>query len=100
MWVALRAASVFLYTIRKDGDDIGFLVLRQDADPDGPAVFVWVCWAEPGALRDCHAQVIAALDEVAARIGAKRLRFESLRNGWRGFSDYFDAVQTVFEREV
>ena len=99
VWTALRSNNAFLHTIDKDGDDAGFVVLRQEIDPDGPALFIWCCWVEPGSLADCHAELITALDEVAARIGAKRIRFESTRDGWRGFDQYFDAVFTAYERE-
>ena len=47
VWTALRANTSFLYAISKDGDDIGFLVLRQDQHHDGPCLFIWCMWAEP-----------------------------------------------------
>lgn len=100
VWQSLQAAQSFLWVVHKDGDDVGFLVLRKDADFDGPVLFIWLCWTEPQVLTDCHATLIERLDEIAARIGAKRVRFQSPRAGWRGFEDYFAAVQTVFQREV
>ena len=100
VWQSLQGGHSFLWVVHKNGDDIGFLVLRKDADPDGPVLYLWIAWAEPQALADCHAELIERLDEIAARIGARRLRFESPRAGWRGFDNYFDAVRTVFEREV
>lgn len=101
VWQSLQGGHSFLWVVHKDGDDVGFLVLRKHDDFSGPVLFIWCCWFEPGAMRDCVADVVARLDEIAARIGAKKVRFESPRNGWGGFlAEQFAAVNTIYERIV
>ena len=99
VWTAVMAGNAFVWRVTVRDDDIGFMVLRRDMDTDGPALFIWACWAEPGALAEWQRDLISRLDELAQRMGAKRIRMESSRNGWRGL-DYFDAVRTIYEREV
>jgi hypothetical protein len=99
IWVALRGANAFLHNIDKDGDDVGFLVLQQHSDPDGPALFVWAMWCEPGALMSCKTEFFERLREVAQRIGAARIRMESPREGWE-WVGYLDPVLTVYEAEL
>jgi hypothetical protein len=43
--------------------------------------------------------LILRLDELGQRMGAKRIRMESSRSGWRGL-DYFEPIRTVYERSI
>ncbi len=99
VWTAIFAANAYAWRIMVKGDDIGFLILRREVDLDGPALFIWCCWTEPNALVEWQRDLILRLDELAQRMGARRIRMESSRSGWRGL-DYFDPVRTIFEREV
>jgi len=99
VWSSLLAANAFLYVITDDGDDVGFVVLRTVHDCDGPYLFVWCLWSEPDAMRHCWRDVIAKLDELATRVGAKRIRMESPREAWR-WGSMFDPVATIYQREV
>ena len=99
VWTAVMAGNAFVWRVVVRGDDIGFLVLRREMDTDGPALFVWALWTEPNALVEWQRELISRLDELAQRMGAKRIRMESSRGGWRGL-DYFDPVRTIFERGV
>lgn len=99
VWTAVMAGNAFVWRVVVNGDDIGFLVLRREVDTDGPVLFIWCLWTEPNALVEWQRDLIARLDELAQRMGAKRIRMESSRGGWRGL-EYFDAVRTIYEREV
>lgn len=98
-WLAVMSSSAFLWRIEVEGDDIGFLLLRRDMELDGPVLYIWAMWVEPHELVRRREDVIARLDEIAARVGAKRIRMESSRKGWLGF-DYFKPRNTIFEREI
>jgi hypothetical protein len=98
-WTAVQAGNAFAWRIEGAGDDIGFMILRRDADPDGPVLFLWCAWAEPGALIKHSAELMERLKELGHRIGAKRLRFESSRKGW-SFLDYFDQKSVIYEHEL
>ena len=99
VWTALRGAHAFLYTIRKNDDDVGFIVCRKIDDPDGCALFVWCLWTEADAMRDCYRDVIAELDKLAAAIGAGWIRMESPREAWN-WGGMFTPTAMIFEREV
>jgi hypothetical protein len=100
VWTAVMAGQSHIWRIEFKQDDIGFAVLRRDMDPDGPVLFLWCLWAEPGSLMRHRKQLYDRMKELARRIGARRMRFESPLNGWLGMSEYFDAVKTTFESEV
>ena len=99
VWQSIMGQHAFAWRITKDADDIGFMVLRRDMDVDGPALFVWALWVEPDGLRDCYRELMAQIDDVARRIGAKRIRMESPREGWT-WVKFFDPVRTIYERGV
>lgn len=100
VWTAVMAQQAFVWRIVMQNDDYGFVVLRRDNDPDGHALFVWAAWAEPGSLLKLRHEFYERLKEVAHRVGAKRIRFESPRKGWDWFKDHFDPVKTIYEGEV
>ncbi len=81
VWTAVMGGNAYAWRIVIKGDDIGFLILRREVDVDGPALFIWCC------------------DELGQRMGAKRIRMESSRKGWRGM-DYFEPVRTIYERTL
>lgn len=99
VWQAVMAGSAFVWRVETAHDEIGFLILRKDQDPDGPALFVWCCWCEPGSLAKHGADLMERLKEVGHRIGAKRIRFESSRKGWALF-EHFEERSVIYEREL
>jgi hypothetical protein len=98
-WVAVYNGSSFVWRMTTAHDDIGFLLLRKLDDPDGPVLFLWAAWAEPGSLVKHAAELMERLKELAHRMGAKRIRFESSRKAW-SFLDYFDEKSVIYEHEV
>jgi hypothetical protein len=99
VWQQVQAGNAFAWRVEGAGDDIGFMILRRDADPDGPVLFIWATWCEPGSLAKHAAELLERLKELAHRIGAKRIRFESSRKAW-SFLDHFEARAVIYEREV
>jgi hypothetical protein len=99
VWAQVQNGTAFAWRIEGVGDDIGFLILRRDMDPDGPALFIWAAWCEPGSLVKHAADLLERLKELAHRMGAKRIRFESSRKAW-SFLDHFEARAVIYEREV
>jgi hypothetical protein len=98
-WVAVQNGSAFVWRMTNSHDDIGFLLLRKLDDPDGPVLFLWAAWAEPGALVKHAPDLLERLKELAHRLGAKRIRFESSRKAW-SFLDYFEERSVIYECEV
>jgi hypothetical protein len=98
-WTAVQSGNAFVWRVEGAGDDLGFMILRRDMDPDGPVLFVWALWTEPGALDKKRGDLFERLRELAHRMGAKRIRMESSRKGWQGL-DFFEPVKTIFEAEV
>lgn len=99
VYEALRAGRAVLAAISVGGDDIGFVVLCEHRDPDGPVLFVWCCWSEPGALLPHWKLLRDELHEIAKRKGAKRVRYESPRAGYGRFEG-FTVVKQVYEMEI
>lgn len=99
VWTEVMAGNAFCWRIESAADDIGFLVLKRLMDPDGPVLFIWCVWAEPGALMKHAPDLFERLKELAHRMGSKRMRFESSRKAW-GFLDYFDERSVIYEAEA
>jgi hypothetical protein len=99
VWQAVMAGTAFVWRIETAHDEIGFLILRKDMDPDGPVLFLWCAWAEPGSLVKHAPELMERLKEIGHRIGAKRLRFESPRKGW-SFLDFFEERSVIYERAI
>lgn len=99
VYLSLKGGQSHLFAIESKGDEVGFTVLQQHADPDGPVLFVWALWVEPGAGLPIEAQIVRALEGKAGEIKAKRIRMQSPRRGWAR-RHQFDAVSTVYERSV
>jgi hypothetical protein len=98
-WGEVMAGRAFVYTIDASGDEIGFALLQQRSDGDGPVLFIWAMWTEPGAGIAQREAIQDELERLASEIKAKRIRMESSRDGWDGI-DYWTPVQTIFEHEV
>jgi hypothetical protein len=98
-WTEVQAGNAFVWRIESSHDDLGFLLLKRQVDPDGPVLFIWCCWTEPGGLDQKRGDLYERLRELAHRMGAKRIRMESSRKGWQGL-DYFEPVKTIYEAEV
>lgn len=99
IYVALTSNNAALYAISDNGDDIGFVILKKNSDFDGPVIFVWVLWAEPGSLIGRQSAVFTELRNLGRSIGAKRVAFESPLNGWRWVKEAVP-VRTVYEVEI
>lgn len=95
IFLACVTGQAFLYMIK----DVGFLVAKNFVDPDGLALFVWVIYGKPGALKAHRVELLADLDELARKIGAKRIKHYSQRRGWSGMN-MFELKQYIYEREV
>lgn len=96
---AIRAGGSFLFAIEYRGDDVGFVVLQQHADPDGGALFIWALWIEPGFGVVIENDFVSALEDKARSIGLGRLRMHSPRKGWNR-RRFFRPVSVIYEREV
>jgi hypothetical protein len=99
VWTAAMSNAAFIWRINYEHDDIGFMVIRRDLDVDGAALFVWALWVEPDSIRYCYKDLMARIDDVARRVGAKRIRMESPREGWN-WVKLFTPVRTIYEREL
>ncbi len=97
VYLRLRNGTAWLYAICVPFGEIGFVILTQEHDPDGPALFVWCLWAERGQLRPVKDQFDAELDVLARNSGAKRIRWQSPRNYKR---EGCKQVAHIYEREV
>lgn len=104
VYLEVAQGKAHVYAIEWREDDVGFVVLKLLADYDGPCLWVWAMWAEPGtfdgfasARTSRMAEMFRALDELAASVKARRIRMESPRRGWERF---FDVKATVYERGV
>lgn len=98
-WTEIQAGNAFVWRIETAHDAIGFLLLKRVMDPDGPVLFIWAAWCEPGSLLRHKAELFERLKELSHRMGAKRIRYESSRDEWLAV-DYFTPVRRVFEYEV
>jgi hypothetical protein len=99
VWTAVMAGNAHIWKMENAHDEIGFLVLRKEMDPDGPALFLWCAYAEPGSLVKHAPELMERLKELGHRIGAKRLRFESSRTAW-SFLDYFEEKSRIYEHQL
>ena len=99
VYLAIKGGSAFLYAIEHKGDEIGFTVLCQHNDPDGPCLFVWAMWTEPGAGAPVEGMICSALEAKAREIGAKRIRMQSPRKGWERKA-YWRQTAALYEHEV
>ena len=101
VYMELRSGTAFLYMIEDGADEIGFLVVRRVMDPDGPVLFVWIIYTEPGALieSDKWKLVMAEVDGLARSIGAKRIRHYSSRSGFEEIGGFILKMH-IYEREV
>lgn len=96
VYLRLNSNTAWLYVI---GEDIGFVVLTQEHDPDGLVMFIWALWIEPGKGREIEMQLYEQLEALACSIKAVRIRMQSPRQGWER-RPFFEPVATVFEHEV
>lgn len=89
---ALRTGAATLATY----EDVGFLVLQSQVDPDGSrTLFVWSIY---GHFAPVRAALLAELDALAKAGGHKRVRMQSPRR-WDATGD-FELVVHVYEREI
>ena len=101
VYMELRSGTAFLYMLEQDGDELGFLVVRRVMDPDGPVLFVWIMYTEPGLMRedDNWKMVMSEVDALARSIGAKRICHYSSRSGFEKHGA-FTLKMHIYEREV
>ena len=101
VYLALSTGAAFLYLIDIEQETHGFMVLKNFADTDGLALFVWVIYADPQMLKqeDRYEEILSQLDELARKVGAKRIRHYSHRGGWTA-KKMFKLKMHIYEREV
>lgn len=99
VYVSLKGGQSHLFAIEHKGDEIGFTVLQQHADPDGPVLFVWAMWVEPGAGIGIEGKIVQALGDKAREIKARRIRMQSPRKGWARRA-LWRATAVIYEHEV
>jgi len=99
VYARIRAGTAWAYVYADGGDEIGFMVLTQEPDPDGLAIFVWVLWCETGTAVSRRSEMYGAMDTLARACKAKRIRWHSSLRGWER-ERYGTKVAVVFEREV
>lgn len=99
VFVSLKSGHAHLFAIEWHGDEVGFCVLQQHVDVDGPALFVWALWTEPGSGVAAQDAIERALEGKAREIGAKRIRMQSPRKGW-GRQEFWRPVSVTYEHEV
>ncbi len=95
-YVRLRNGTAWAYVIGVQSDDIGFLILTQEHDPDGLVLFVWCLWCKPHSLAPVQVQLYTELDDLARKAGAKRIRWQSPR----AYGRWGKQVAHIYEREV
>jgi hypothetical protein len=97
-YVRIRNNSAWLYAIQAEEEDIGFLILTREEDPDGPVLFVWALWGERGKLAPIKQEIYADIDQLAKAAKAVRIRWQSPRDYRR--ERWGVRVAHVYEREV
>ncbi len=96
---ALRSNTAWAFALRDDNaDDFGFMVLQNQYDPDGLALFVWCLWVEPNAGPPHRASLYEELENLAKSVAAKRIRLQSPRKGWER-EPFFKPIAMVYEHE-
>ena len=88
IYAAIRAGHSNLYLV-----DEGFVVITPRKDFDGITLFVWIAYG----LGEVFDKYLPHMEEMGRAIGAKRIRFESSRNGW---SKRFKYVTSIYEKEI
>lgn len=97
-YVRVRNGTAWLYAVQADEEDIGFLILTQEHDPDGLVLFIWALWCEPGSLYPMKHKFYAEIDALAKKAGAVRIRWQSSRD-YR-HERWGQKVATIYEREI
>ena len=97
VYLRLRSGTAWAYTVGED--EIGFVILTQEHDPDGLVLFIWSLWLEPGSGAPVEDGIYGALEDLARNIKARRIRMHSSRKGWER-SGFFDRICVVYEHEV
>ncbi len=100
VYVRLRTSTAWAYALRDaNEDDIGFLIVTQEYDPDGLVLFVWILWAPSHEIRGRENEMYQEFERIAVACKAKRIRMQSPRRGWER-EGFFDRVAVVYEHEV
>ena len=68
------------YSLHIVDDNKGFVILQSVKGWDGLEVFVFCAYIVPG--HDVMDAAFAEVQEMARSVGAKRVRFQSMRKGW------------------
>ena len=97
VYMRVRNGTAWIWTIGED--EIGFMVLTQEFDPDGLVMYIWALWLEPDSGRPHEGEIYEALEDLARSIKAKRVRMQSSRKAWER-REFFEQVSTVYEHEV
>ena len=97
VYLKLMTGGAALYVI---GAEQGFCVLQRVECSYERVLFVWALWTPPRELWDERDDVMAALDDLARKLGLDRIRmFSSRDKGWEA-SKFFVPVSSILEREV
>ena len=99
VFTELMLGKAVLFRIEDEGDEVGFLVVKQVQDPDGMALFIWVAYAETGMLMGKRNEFLEALDFLTKSTGCKRVRHYSPRGGFLD-DGAFKLKMHIYEREV
>lgn len=99
VYMALHGGHAHLSVIEESGEEVGFVVLQRQSDWDGPVLHVWALWGEPGAIAPLRLDIERELVELATRMGARRIKMESPREGWTDIA-FWKPSKSIYVHEV
>jgi hypothetical protein len=78
VYAMLKANAASLYLVNERD---GFAILQLNKGWDGPELFVFGAYIVPG--KDLMDEAFAEVKEIGRGLGAKRIKFQSKREGWK-----------------
>lgn len=100
VYCTLRQGGASLYLVDIDGEEVGFVVLRQFNDYDGPRLHIWLLHSRSDV--DVMAEFSDELDNIARQINASTITFGTTRRGWAKVAPryHFSVRETVYQRKI
>jgi hypothetical protein len=100
VYCTLRQGGATLYLVEIEGEEVGFVVLRQINDFDGPRLHIWLLHSRSDV--DVMAEFSDELDNIARHINASVITFGTTRRGWAKIAPRhrFTVRETVYQRKI
>lgn len=100
VYLTLKTGGATLYLVIVDDKEVGFLVLRNIRDFDGPRLHIWLLSADSDV--DVMAEFSNELDDIARSINATTVTFGTTRRGWAKVAPryQFSVRETLYSRKV